>query len=56
MVAFMTNLPMQKCDGKSDTVINSTIVFSPGREYACTPICMYVYIVCIKWIIEKLPS
>ena len=26
-----------KCDGKSDTVIFSTVTFSPGREYACTP-------------------
>ena len=33
----MTNPPMQKCDGISDTVINSTIAFLPGREYACTP-------------------
>ena len=33
--------PMQKRDGKRDTVINSTVAFSPGREYACKTINTY---------------
>ena len=43
----MTNLPMQKCDDKSDTVINSTIAFLPGREYACTP--KNIYVICMLY-------
>ena len=27
----------------SDTVINSTIAFSPGREYACTVTCTPIH-------------
>ena len=43
VTSTVQNLPMHKCDGKSDTVINSTIAFLPGREYACTPIHTYIH-------------
>ena len=44
---FMTNLPIQKCDGKIYSVINSTIAFSPGCEYHLNTI-WYIYIM-VGW-------